>query len=137
MKKSYTGVDQVSSSASGSVSSSSWLQLAGQYSLSVSGALTALTLYVEVPTSATVDVYVDDLSVDLPGPPPPGITGSCTINWTTVRQRIDGFGASSAWRSTWSASVANMFFSTNTGIGLSLLRTRIAPGATTVETSIM
>src|SRR5262249_27317447 len=45
--------------------------------------------------------------------------------------------ASSAWRSTWSSSVANMFFSTNTGLGLSLLRTRIAPGGTTVENSIM
>jgi glucuronoarabinoxylan endo-1,4-beta-xylanase len=138
MRKTDAGGDQYSAIASGSASSSSWLQLSGQYVLSVSGALSALTLYIEVPTSATVDVYVDDLSVDLPtGPPPSGTNGICTVNWTNVRQRIDGFGASSAWRSTWNSTVANMFFSTNTGIGLSLLRTRIAPGATTVENSIM
>ena len=56
----------------------------------------------------------------------PGYAQVCTVNWTNVHQRIDGFGASSAWRSTWSDAQADMFFSTNTGIGLSLLRNRIA-----------
>ena len=76
-----------------------------------------------------------------------------TVNWNTVYQRIDGFGASSAWQSTWTTNQADLFFSTNSGlvytnnnktfvstnngIGLSLLRTRIAPGGTTVETNIM
>src|ERR1035438_2323314 len=54
--------------------------------------------------------------------------GTATINYTNTQQRIDGFGASSAWMvnplSTYSA---DLFFSTNNGIGLSLLRTRIAP----------
>jgi glucuronoarabinoxylan endo-1,4-beta-xylanase len=56
----------------------------------------------------------------------PGYAQVCTVNWTNVHQRIDGFGASSAWRSTWNDAQADMFFSTNTGIGLSLLRNRIA-----------
>ena len=82
-----------------------------------------------------------------------GRAQTCTVNWTNVYQRIDGFGASSAWRSTWTTNLADLFFSTNNGIvytnnnktivstnngiGLSLLRTRIAPGGTTVEQTIM
>ena len=64
----------------------------------------------------------------------------------TVFQRIDGFGASSAFTGfTWTTNQANMFFTTNngtaaaangsnynfTGIGLSLLRNQIQPAATT------
>ena len=85
------------------------------------------------------------------GTPVPDGNGACAVNWNDVRQVIDGFGASSAWRGQWSAALANMFFSTNsgtgvarngtpysyTGVGLSLLRTRIAPGGTTVEQTIM
>ena len=90
----------------------------------------------------------------------PGYAQVCTVNWTNVYQRIDGFGASSAWQSTWTSTEANLFFSTsngivytdklsttttNNGIGLSLLRNHIlyasstSPTATptTVETSIM
>jgi len=70
---------------------------------------------------------------------------TCTVNWTNIHQRIDGFGASSAWRSTWTSAQADMFFSTNNGIGLSLLRNHIAYASspssnsipTTAETSIM
>jgi len=80
------------------------------------------------------------------------VTTNCVVDWNDVHQRIDGFGASSAWQSTWSAAQADIFFSTNNGIvyadnqgnpstnngiGLSLLRTRIAPGGTTVESNIM
>ena len=76
----------------------------------------------------------------------------CVVDWNNVHQRIDGFGACSAWRSAWTQAEANMFFSTNSGtgvtldgktnfsfngVGLSLLRSRIAPGGTTVENSIM
>jgi len=81
----------------------------------------------------------------------------CTVNWTNVYQRIDGFGASSAWQSTWTTNQADMFFSTTsgtgvsvdgstnfpfTGIGLSLLRNHIVPIdppaiPTTDETNIM
>jgi glucuronoarabinoxylan endo-1,4-beta-xylanase len=70
---------------------------------------------------------------------------TCTVNWNNVHQRIDGFGASSAWRSSWTTAQADMFFSTNNGIGLSLLRNHIyyassaSPTAvpTTTELSIM
>jgi O-glycosyl hydrolase len=75
-------------------------------------------------------------------PPPPLPPAQCTVDWNDVHQRIDGFGASSAWRSTWTTNQANMFFSTNdvgtnVCIGLSLLRSRVAPGGSTVEQSIM
>jgi len=65
------------------------------------------------------------------------VATNCVVDWNDVHQRIDGFGASSAWDESWTSAQADMFFSTNTGIGLSLLRTRIAPGGTTVESSIM
>ena len=65
---------------------------------------------------------------------------TCTVNWTNLHQRIDGFGASSAWNGAWSSNQADLLFSTrlnvvysdnlgstytNNGIGLSLLRNRI------------
>jgi glucuronoarabinoxylan endo-1,4-beta-xylanase len=56
-------------------------------------------------------------------------TGTAVINYTNTAQRIDGFGASSAWMgSSLANSTADLLFSTNTGAGLSLLRTRVAPG---------
>jgi glucuronoarabinoxylan endo-1,4-beta-xylanase len=61
----------------------------------------------------------------------PGYAQVCTVNWTNVYQRIDGFGASSAWRGTWNDAQADMFFSTNTGIGLSLLRNHITAASST------
>jgi glucuronoarabinoxylan endo-1,4-beta-xylanase len=65
------------------------------------------------------------------------INGTATINYTNTQQRIDGFGASSAWMSgSLSTSAADLLFSTNNGAGLSLLRTRIAPDGTSWETSI-
>lgn len=90
----------------------------------------------------------------------PTLTNTCTIDWNDTHQRIDGFGASSAWQGTWTTIQADMFFSTNSGTGvsldgktnfpfngiaLSLLRNHIiyasspSPGATptTGETSIM
>jgi glucuronoarabinoxylan endo-1,4-beta-xylanase len=65
------------------------------------------------------------------------VTTNCVVNWNDVHQRIDGFGASSAWDGTYTPAQADLFFSTNTGIGLSLLRSRIAPGGTTAEISDM
>jgi glucuronoarabinoxylan endo-1,4-beta-xylanase len=137
--------------AAGEVTPDSWTQLTGEYTLTVSGTLTELTLYLEVPSSATAEFYGDDLLVEAVGAPPPGDSGTVTIQWNQVQQVIDGFGASSAWRGNWSTALANMFFGTNngtgtartggnyayTGIGLSLLRSRIAPGGTTVEQNIM
>ena len=135
--------------ASGSVSSTGWSQLIGTYTLNYTNTLASLTLYAEMPTSATASYYIDDLQV-VP-PPPPSTSGQCSVDWSMVFQRIDGFGASSAWQSTWTVAQGDMFFSTNSGTGvskngtnfafngvaLSLLRTRIAPGATTVENGMM
>jgi glucuronoarabinoxylan endo-1,4-beta-xylanase len=63
-------------------------------------------------------------------------SGTAVINYTNTAQRIDGFGGSSAWDGTWNTQQADIFFSTNTGAGLSLLRTRIAPDGSTVEGGI-
>ncbi|HTQ49573.1 MAG TPA: hypothetical protein VMJ12_02600 [Candidatus Acidoferrales bacterium] len=75
---------------------------------------------------------------------------SCTVNWTNLHQWIDGFGASSAWNSTWTAGQADVLFSTNlnivytdngsgrytnNGIGLSLLRDRIVYASSTSSNS--
>lgn len=135
---------------SDTVSAGSWTQLSGQFTLNVSGTLTNLAIYFEMPSSATTSYYIDDLSVT---EAIPVTNGECQVDWGTVFQRIDGFGASSAWQSTWTTTEANMFFSTNSSgnsvsfdstvnfsynsIGLSLLRSRIAPGGTTVEQTIM
>lgn len=58
------------------------------------------------------------------------------IDVATLRQRITGFGASSAWHADGLTDErADMFFSPSAGLGLSLLRMRIAPDGTTVETN--
>ncbi len=69
----------------------------------------------------------------LPKSPPP--MPVFTVAVEQVRQVIDGFGASSAWNpTTFSDALSDQFFSPTNGIGLSLLRVRIAPDGTTVET---
>jgi O-glycosyl hydrolase len=60
-----------------------------------------------------------------------GRAQTCTVNWNTRYQEIDGFGASSAWQGSWNSVRADMFFSTNNGIGLSLLRNHITAASTT------
>ena len=63
-----------------------------------------------------------------PGPPPVAQILTVDVDLTATRQRIDGFGASSAW---WTPSIsdeqAQMFFSVDEGIGLTHLRLRITP----------
>jgi glucuronoarabinoxylan endo-1,4-beta-xylanase len=81
----------------------------------------------------------------------PNWDNHCLVDWNAVGQRIDGFGASSAWQSVWNQSEANLFFSTNNGvlytnavgvvstnngIGLSLLRSRIQYATTTSASAI-
>ena len=85
--------------------------------------------------SGTSTFWVDNIQFT---GPPIATNGQCTVDWNDVHQRIDGFGASSAWDgNTWSAAEADLFFSTNNGCGLSLLRSRIAPNGSTIESSIM
>lgn len=57
------------------------------------------------------------------------------IDFDSQQQRISGFGTSSAWTTPrLSPEEADFFFSEERGIGLSLLRVRIAPNGTTGET---
>jgi glucuronoarabinoxylan endo-1,4-beta-xylanase len=92
------------------------------------------------------------LAVTLVNTSAPPTIYDLVVDWNNVHQRIDGFGASSAWRSSWTTNLADMFFSTNSGtgvsldgktnfsfngVGLSMLRSRIAPDGTTWENSIM
>lgn len=59
-----------------------------------------------------------------------------SIETGTKYQKISGFGASTAWGSTMSASDADQLWSTTNGAGLSLHRIRIGPDQTTSETNI-
>jgi glucuronoarabinoxylan endo-1,4-beta-xylanase len=142
--------------ASGSVSSSGWTAFSGQYTYNPSGSVSALNFYAEVPSSSTASYYIDDVvlapGVIVTNPP---VYGVSTVDWNNVHQRIDGFGASSAWNGSWTTAQADLLFSTNNnvsysggtynGAGLSLLRNHIAYAGdtsadstpTTVETSIM
>jgi glucuronoarabinoxylan endo-1,4-beta-xylanase len=140
--------------ATNAISTNGWTQLvAVPYTFNYAGTLSGLTVYAELPNNATAAYYLDDLVI-LQTNLPSMVTNTaqCVVDWANVHQRIDGFGASSAWRSSWTSAEADMLFSTNsgmgvsfdgksnfnfTGIGLSLLRSRIAPGGGTVEGSIM
>ena len=156
MQKTDGSGTSYASMASGSVSSTAWTQLSGQYTYNPSGSVSALNWYAEVTSSSNAAYYIDD--VQLSGGTV--VTNSSTngvsaVDWNNVHQRIDGFGASSAWNGTWNAAEADVLFSTNNnisyqsgtynGAGLSLLRNHIAYAnnalgssvPTTVETSIM
>lgn len=53
---------------------------------------------------------------------------SVTVNWTSTEQTIDGFGAAAAdFTSALPNNLADFFFTTSSGIGLSILRTQIMP----------
>jgi glucuronoarabinoxylan endo-1,4-beta-xylanase len=113
-------------------------------------------VHVSILLNATTDANlqsINDVLIHIYGPSMSGVstfwvdnikfvgwlpaTTNCVVNWNDLRQRIDGFGASSAWMSgSLSTSAADLLFSTNNGAGLSLLRTRIAPDGTSWETSI-
>jgi glucuronoarabinoxylan endo-1,4-beta-xylanase len=117
-------------------------------------------VHVSIPLNATTDPNlqsINDVLIHIYGPYyGPGLSGAstlwvdnikfvgwiptttnCVVNWNDMRQRIDGFGASSAWMSgSLPTANADLLFSTNNGAGLSLLRTRIAPDGTSWETSI-
>ena len=147
--------------ASGSVSSSGWTQLSGQYAYNPSGSVSTLNFYAEVTSSSNASYYIDDVNFSggmaVTNPP---INGVSAVDWNNVHQPIDGFGASSAYDGSWTTSQADILFSTNlnvvysdnsnnkytnNGIGLSLLRNHIvwanntsaSSTPTTAETSIM
>jgi glucuronoarabinoxylan endo-1,4-beta-xylanase len=73
-------------------------------------------------------------SGDRPDYVPPQPPGPVQVDLSVQYQRIDGFGASSAWTATnLSDALSDQFFSPDTGIGLSLLRVQIKPDGTTAE----
>src|SRR5579859_764574 len=156
MQKTDGGGTSYAQIASGSVSATAWTQLSGQYTYNPSGTVSALNFYAEVTSSSNASYYLDDANFSgqtiVTNPPTNGVS---VVDWNNVHQRIDGFGASSAWNGTWNAAEADLLFSTNNnisylsgtynGAGLSLLRNHIAFAndtlastvPTTVETSIM
>jgi glucuronoarabinoxylan endo-1,4-beta-xylanase len=156
MQKTDSSGTSYAAIASGSVPSSGWTQLSGQYTYNPSGAVSTLNFYAEVPSSSTASFYIDDINFSggtiVTNPP---INGVSVVDWKEMHQRIDGFGASSAWNSSWNTAEADLLFSTNSninyqsgtynGVGLSLLRNHItyanttlaSDTPTTVETNIM
>ncbi len=125
-------------------------------SSSIYGIMIQLETYGNALTG-TSKMYVDDVQLSggaiVTNPP---INGVSAVDWDNVHQRIDGFGASSAWNGgPWSTNEADLLFSTNNnvsyqsgtynGVGLSLLRNHIVYGnttsasqtLTTAETNIM
>jgi glucuronoarabinoxylan endo-1,4-beta-xylanase len=92
----WTNVGSVSASSSG------WVQLPNNnYTLTVNGTLMELLVYFETQTSATVNIYVDDVSVYGPqvSPPSPNATGN--VNATVRHQTLEGFGAAGGWYENW------------------------------------
>jgi O-glycosyl hydrolase len=99
------------------VSSTGWTQLSGQYTYNPSGTVSALNWYAEVTSSSNTSYDIDD--VVLSGGAV--VTNSSTngvsiVDWNNVHQRIDGFGASSAWNGSWTTPEADRLFSTNNKI---------------------
>jgi len=93
--------------------------------------------------TGTSKMYIDDVQLNGQGLPGP-VNGTSVMDWNNVHQRIDGFGASSAWL-TISTLEGTLLYSTNNnitytnststnvcnGIGLSLLRNHIVFANTT------
>src|SRR6185437_13308111 len=145
MQKTDGGTTTYAAIASGSVSSSGWTQLTGQYTYNPAGSVTTLNFYVEVPSSTNAAYYIDDVQFSpTSAVTNSSITGVSTVNWNNVHQRIDGFGASSAWNGSWTTAEADVLFSTNNnisylsgtynGAGLSLLRNHVVFANSTAAT---
>jgi hypothetical protein len=77
-----------------------WVPLSGDFTLDVTGDLSALDVYLEGP-AAGVNFYLDDAEVlDLTVEPPAAVaTGLVDVN--IVYQELEGFGASGAWYEGW------------------------------------
>jgi glucuronoarabinoxylan endo-1,4-beta-xylanase len=89
---------------------------------------------VAVALATLATACVGSAEENTPPPPPPQENLPVQISLATQHQGITGFGASSAWTApSLTDAEADQFFSPDTGIGLSLLRVRIAPGGTTDE----
>jgi glucuronoarabinoxylan endo-1,4-beta-xylanase len=69
----------------------------------------------------------------------PTDTSTCTVNWNTVKQVMDGFGASGAFHQATAlmnfseparSNILDLLFSQNKGIGLSIVRNIVGDGGT-------
>ncbi|MGO8836646.1 MAG: carbohydrate binding domain-containing protein [Limisphaerales bacterium] len=103
--------------ASGTATSTGWVQLNGSFTLTVSGTLTGLLLYMEGP-AAGVGFYADDFDVEAPVITPVGV-----IDTTVTHQTIEGFGGAVAFYNNWVTAhpykqelYTNMFKGLNLGI---------------------
>jgi glucuronoarabinoxylan endo-1,4-beta-xylanase len=89
--------------------------------------------FVPVAAAALAVLTLGCFSSD-PGGTEPEFARPVEIDLGQPRQRIDGFGASSAWTTRdMTEAQADQFFSAETGIGLSLLRVQIRPEGHTDE----
>lgn len=82
--------------ATGTANNTGWIQLSGNYTLSVTGTLTELLVYFEGPASG-VDIYVDDAVVYGPDGSQVDPEASGQVSIGTRHQTIEGFGAAGAW----------------------------------------
>jgi glucuronoarabinoxylan endo-1,4-beta-xylanase len=87
--------------ANATATDTAWIQLSGEFKLNVTGVLTVLDIYFEGPKPG-VNFYIDDVQVygpeaEIPKsiPAKPNAAGQIDVN--TRHQKIEGFGASTAF----------------------------------------
>lgn len=95
VQKTVDGTTTYANVANGTANNTGWIQISGNYTLSVSGNLTALSVYFEGPASG-VDIFIDDANVYGPDPSQ-GFDASASINIDTRYQVLEGFGAAGGW----------------------------------------
>ena len=77
------------------------------------------------------DLMIGGMMIFLAGVITRAPAGDCTIQWTSLQQRMSGFGGSTAWAGGLADNLINGLFSPTEGCGLNLVRMRIAPNGTT------
>jgi glucuronoarabinoxylan endo-1,4-beta-xylanase len=108
-----------SQAASGTATSTGWIQLNGSFTLTVSGTLTGLRLYMEGPAT-NVNFYADDFDVEAPVTSPVG-----EIDANITHQTIEGFGGAIAFYNNWITAhpyKQEMYTDMFQGLNLGILR---------------
>lgn len=107
--------------------SSTWTQVPlTNWSYDVVGTLSTFKIYFQGPNSG-IDIYVDDVNVYGPVPAAPEPNVSADVNFSTVYQQIEGFGAAGGWYENWltahpdKATLYNILFAE---LGLDIYRLR-------------
>ena len=103
--------------------------------LDVTQTLASIHIHLKNSGGSSLEYLLDNASADLtlsgaaPTQPPPTPTSAdITVDWSSVEQNIDGFGASNAVDNPLTTARADLFFSPSAGIGLSLLRVDMTDG---------